>query len=754
MIQKFSFIIIIITVFIFTVSICASAEEEMSSTEQQTISGEGVKKIRLRDIDFTDLTYMGVENRDSFSVTVKYTIKTDDKDEFEELLSDFNLDISTSDEIVTIRLIHPKNRNFSFFKRLFEHKGWRVTIDITGPKTVDIDIDTSFSKIITDETVGGMVIDANFSDTDCRNHKGMLKTNISFGNLDAVNLNGSFNINSDFSIINLGLEYLADDSQARTNFGDIDIGFPANTGAEFHINKSFGGINFHTAGSLSYEDEKDKLRILNDGGHIIDLSADFGNITVRDNLPEYTGAVSISNTNNEKSMTVESAPSQKPIFSEGTIKSITIRGTWLLAEEDVEQMLNISQGGYYKRDDISGAVNNLKNESRFINLASFSIDIDGNLSVLIHEVEPLTKDFDLYGSFSRVAGVGIGPRITFNSVIGPLSELSCGTQYHWGNKEWTYNVKAEKRLFEKNLLVLGGTYRQDYESSMNWAIPTHDSYMNAFVLGIETLNYYQVEGATGYISQSLKDIFTVRAKYFEEDYSSLKKHTNWSFFNNRHRKEDNPSLALDSEGRLTGICYSVLLKNGSSIMNSMLYLEAENTFDKRLDTLPAYTRFFGNFVYNTRLPYLHLLKIRLAGGYSDDVLPEQKSFRLGGLNTLRGFAFGEVPEPLSVRNGFGYQGGGNRMLLANIDYFTGRSDDDFRFIFFGDVGGVWVNRKDVAMKDLKRDLGIGITFGGDFFAPAGDDKNPFSDSFRINWAIPVGNVPHVSQWTFNFIRAY
>ena len=92
------------------------------------------------------------------------------------------------------------------------------------------------------------------------------------------------------------------------------------------------------------------------------------------------------------------------------------------------------------------------------------------------------------------------------------------------------------------------------------------------------------------------------------------------------------------------------------------------------------------------------------------------------------------------------------MLLANIDYFTGQRGEDIRFIFFGDIGGVWQKGEDVDMKDLKRDLGIGIAFGGDFFTPDKSEKNTFDDSFRINWAIPVGNVPHVKIGVFNFIK--
>ena len=116
-----------------------------------------------------------------------------------------------------------------------------------------------------------------------------------------------------------------------------------------------------------------------------------------------------------------------------------------------------------------------------------------------------------------------------------------------------------------------------------------------------------------------------------------------------------------------------------------------------------------------------------------------------------GYDYGDIPE---FSAGFSNHAGGNRMFLANIDYFTGRYDDDWRFIFFGDAGGVWNKGESVDMKDLKRDLGIGIAFSGVFFTTPDISSRKFEDVFRINWAVPVGNVPHVSHWTVNFVRAY
>ena len=81
-------------------------------------------------------------------------------------------------------------------------------------------------------------------------------------------------------------------------------------------------------------------------------------------------------------------------------------------------------------------------------------------------------------------------------------------------------------------------------------------------------------------------------------------------------------------------------------------------------------------------------------------------------------------------------------------------------VVFGDAGNVWLKGLDVDFKDLKRDVGLGVTFGDDFFSSInnmsfkGRGKGGAAEGLRINWAVPVGNVPHVSRWTVNFVRGF
>ena len=186
----------------------------------------------------------------------------------------------------------------------------------------------------------------------------------------------------------------------------------------------------------------------------------------------------------------------------------------------------------------------------------------------------------------------------------------------------------------------------------------------------------------------------------------------------------------------------------------MLIVEAEQAYDWGSNNLGEYLRLFGNAMFSWALTRDDMVKLRFAGGYSEDKLPFQKAFRLGGINTLRGYDF----ESVALTGTAAGAGGANRMALCNMDYFFGR-DNDLSFVLFADAGNVWAKGDDVDYKDLKRDIGIGLTFGDDFFW-FGDDVSVFGkkkghqDGLRINWAVPVGNVPHVSHWTVNFVRAY
>ena len=89
-----------------------------------------------------------------------------------------------------------------------------------------------------------------------------------------------------------------------------------------------------------------------------------------------------------------------------------------------------------------------------------------------------------------------------------------------------------------------------------------------------------------------------------------------------------------------------------------------------------------------------------------------------------------------------------------------RGHGDFGIIFFADAGNVWREGEDRELGDLRRDIGIGISTGADFLMfgqaiPSFSAITPHDrGDLRLNWAIPVGPVPHDSQWTVNFVQGF
>ncbi len=82
--------------------------------------------------------------------------------------------------------------------------------------------------------------------------------------------------------------------------------------------------------------------------------------------------------------------------------------------------------------------------------ASYVVDREGTLRIRIYEIRPYDTDFGADASFSRVAGLGLGPTVDITSHIGPISHVHGAAQYHWGIKDWTWEAAADREFFRTN----------------------------------------------------------------------------------------------------------------------------------------------------------------------------------------------------------------------------------------------------------------------------------------------------------------
>lgn len=188
-----------------------------------------------------------------------------------------------------------------------------------------------------------------------------------------------------------------------------------------------------------------------------------------------------------------------------------------------------------------------------------------------------------------------------------------------------------------------------------------------------------------------------------EDHESLGNTATWSIRSGRFR----PNLPVD-EGTLRSVFAGLRL--GPPL--SHLELRWERAGEDVLGGDFGYS--LAEATLRSRLPLgagQHL-DLRLAGGANLlGRLPLQRRYLLGGFGTVRGYDYQSLLVPAAASPAPLY--GGERMLLANLEYRVGIIDELGLFALY-DAGMAWADRDvDIQLADLKDSAGLGIGFDDD-----------------------------------------
>ncbi len=156
--------------------------------------------------------------------------------------------------------------------------------------------------------------------------------------------------------------------------------------------------------------------------------------------------------------------------------------------------------------------------------------------------------------------------------------------------------------------------------------------------------------------------------------------------------------------------------------------------DAAFDKIEAQTTWFFP------MPWKTSFLVQGRGGYAfereDGGLPIYQKFRIGGINTVRGFeSFSISPEdPLT-----GDRVGGETMFVANFEYrFPLVQEQGVGGVVFIDVGNVWSSDPGVQNFGLKKSVGAGIRW----YSPVGP--------LRLEWAKIIDEQPEDEAAVFNF----
>jgi len=133
------------------------------------------------------------------------------------------------------------------------------------------------------------------------------------------------------------------------------------------------------------------------------------------------------------------------------------------------------------------------------------------------------------------------------------------------------------------------------------------------------------------------------------------------------------------------------------------FLGGDYDFTKYNLTLRAYisTKFIEDIVDISSVKKITdnlskgVLALRAMGGMADTDLPSFAAYQVGGMNTLRGYDFGEFS--------------GDKSLVFNAEYRFPLAEN-FQAVVFADWGQAWDYEESINFEDLKFGRGVGVRF--------------------------------------------
>lgn len=370
-----------------------------------------------------------------------------------------------------------------------------------------------------------------------------------------------------------------------------------------------------------------------------------------------------------------------------------------------------------------------------------------NVYYMNHEYENLVNDDHVVYRYNRVDGLFLGAKFppAHRLYSEPINlDLNGYFGYGFAGKEWRYRGNLELGLGGYGGPFLGATLYDLTDSQDEWIIPTEENSIAAALIKEDFQDYYKRQGFGFYAREEIASALELSVGYYEDDYYSLERNTNWSFFGGDKHFRYNPQI---DEGLMKTYQAQIKLdtRDDKESPYSGWYLAASGMWNKSsTESAYDYDRYIVDLRRFIPLRYGENFDIRLRLGTGRGYMPLQHLFDLGGISTLRGFNYKLFS--------------GDRLVLANVEYrFGNRSSrfrgnglfDPFNFILFFDTGRAWFadyhDKYNQGFKQLNwslmhSNIGIALT----------DDEG----RIRLNIAKSIDAGPSDVVVTFRINRAF
>jgi hypothetical protein len=333
--------------------------------------------------------------------------------------------------------------------------------------------------------------------------------------------------------------------------------------------------------------------------------------------------------------------------------------------------------------------------------------------------------------FNRVDGLYIGFRSSVGNEERLKARLKFGGSYAIKSDEWKYSIAVEKFFFEENHLTFGFEIfaHSDWNYQDEKRIGTLENSLAALLLKEDFRDYFWREGIQGYVQQDLFAHHHLRFAYFRERYDSMEKNTDWAVFGKG--KKFRPNFPVDEgEANRYVFLYTFDTTDGNGYAengwNNVLMVDAMEPRSGELHDLEySYRKIDAIVTRYTRIFPGNFFDCRLWMGYSEDPLPRQAMYSLGGIGTLRGFRFKEFA-------------GGDKMLMVNAEYRADLKLGGMQGAFFVDAGEVYGTDEKFNVKEFNTNVGLGIQDSDgdvrlDIATPVSEsDHSDIRITFRLN----------------------